>query len=164
MMLIICDKEPRMAAEYLIQHTSKNFIFKSLLELAQLISSTDISNVYKPVKQGKFLKSWIKRYTSWTFRFYGRLLVWCMENIKLQPKTTGDLWRVLEDLSQVLDRNFIPKTAIFRYKKGYESEYESNSELDIEICCQEYKKYLEYKGEQFNEKRNKNRKTMEQTS
>ena len=58
-MLIITDKNPYKAAGWLLDNTNKNFCFKQLLELSQLVSSTGISNVYKPVKQGKELQAWI---------------------------------------------------------------------------------------------------------
>lgn len=34
-MLIICDKNPYIATNYLYHHTNKNFWFKQLLELAR---------------------------------------------------------------------------------------------------------------------------------
>lgn len=149
MMLIITSVNPYMAAEFLIDNTNKNFCFKSLLEIAQLISSCGISNVYREVKQGKMLKEWIKQNVSWVYRFYCSLFLWCLKNINLKDKTKKDLLQIENDLFNHLDGNLIPKTAIWRYSKEYESEYPTNSELPIDICVEEYKKYLEWK---FNDK------------
>ena len=75
-MLIITDKKPEKAVNYLVNKTNKNFCFKQLLELAQLICSANISNVYKQVPQGKQLQEWIKENKLWTYRFYTTLLFW----------------------------------------------------------------------------------------
>ena len=147
MMLIITSVNPYMASEYLIDNTNKNFCFKSLLEIAQLISSCGISSVYREVKQGKMLKEWIKQNISWVYRFYCSLFLWCLKNINLKDKTKKDLLQIENDLFNHLDGNLIPKTAIWRYSKEYESEYPTNSELDIDLVCELYKTYLrEFKG------------------
>jgi hypothetical protein len=51
-----------------------------------------------------------------------------------------------------------PTTAIFRYVKEYSefTEYKSNAELDIDECVECYKKYVEWKEKQFNNRSNKN--------
>ena len=147
MMLIITSVNPYMASEFLIDNTNKNFCFKSLLEIAQLISSCGISSVYREVKQGKMLKEWIKQNISWVYRFYCSLFLWCLKNINLKDKTKKDLLQIENDLFNHLDGNLIPKTAIWRYSKEYESEYPTNSELDIDLVCELYKTYLrEFKG------------------
>lgn len=149
MMLIIAEKSPYKAAAWLQDNTSNNFCFKQMLELAQLICSTGISNVYKPVKQGKKIQAWILKHKLWTYRFYTALFFWCMGSVKCKPKTLKDLSDIRYDLADSLDhykRCNTPKTAIFRYKEGYASEYPSNSELPFDICTEEYKKYMtEYK-------------------
>ena len=66
MMLIIADKSPQKNFEYLVENTNKNYIFKSLLELAQLVCSCGYSEVYKPIKQGKEIQEWIKNNKLWT--------------------------------------------------------------------------------------------------
>lgn len=53
MMLIILDKNPLKSAE-LVPDKIK---FKQLIELGQLICSAGISDVYKPIKQGKELEN-----------------------------------------------------------------------------------------------------------
>ena len=149
MMLIVTDKNPYKAASWLLDNTNKNFCFKQLLELAQLVSSTGISNVYKPVKQGKELQAWILKHKLWTYRFFTALFFWCIGNVECKPKTLKDLSDIRYDLADSLDhykRCCKPKTAVFRYKEGYVSKYPSNSELPFDICVEEYKKYItEYK-------------------
>ena len=50
MMLIIADKSSQKNFEFLVENTNKNYVFKSLLELAQLVCSCGYSEVYKPIK------------------------------------------------------------------------------------------------------------------
>lgn len=145
MMLIITDKNPYKSAGWLLDNTNKNFCFKQLLELAQLICSAGISNVYKPVKQGKELQTWILKHKLWTYRFFTALYIWCTGSVKCKPKTLKDLSNIRNDLLDSLDhykRCCKPKTAIFRYKEGYNSDYVTNSELPFDICVEEYKKYI----------------------
>lgn len=148
MMLIIANKNPQRNLEYLVNNTSKNFVFKSLLELAQLICSCGYSNVYKKIKQGKEIQEWIKKNRLWTYRFYNCLWFWCAAHIKLKPKTLCDLYKIKDDLYSNIEhkkRITYPKTVIFRYKQGYKSEYITNTELPINIAVEEYKKYLNWK-------------------
>lgn len=150
MMLIITDKIPLESFNYLVENTNKSFVFKSLLELGQLICSTGISSVYKPVKQGKELQKWILNNKLWTHRYYSLLWFWCVRNINAKESTLLDLYKIRDDLYESIKckhRIRYPKTAIFRYKKGYVSRYETNSELPLDVCCEEYKKYLEWKFE-----------------
>jgi hypothetical protein len=158
--IFICDKNPYKAAEYLIEHTNKTFVFKSLLELCQLICSAGISNVFKPVKQCKALQDWIKNNLYYTFEFYEKLLVWAYFNIKMKFETGTKLKFIQNDLFQYLVQNSsnqteTPITAVFRYVKEYAefTRYSTNSELPIDMAISEYKRYLEYKEEQFNKKR-----------
>lgn len=150
MMLIICDKLPQKNFEYLVENTNKNYIFKSLLELAQLVCSCGYSEVYKPIKQGKEIQEWIKKNKLWAYRFYTCLWFWCAGHIKMKPKTLCDLYFIrnyLFDNIKHKKRITYPKTAIWRYSKEYDSEYPTNSELPIEVVCELYKKYLlEFKG------------------
>lgn len=150
MMLIIADKSPDKAVDYLVEHTNKNFVFKSLLELAQLICSCGISNVYKPVKQGKELQRWIREHIFWTYSYFSHLFIWCSENIKLKEKSKQKLLKIAKDLKSILLENRMLftiwiTTTIFRYKQGYKCEYESNSELPIDVAVNEYRKYLDWK-------------------
>ena len=148
MMLIVVDKKPNKAVDYLIKHTNKNFCFKQLLELGQLICSCGISDVYKKINQGKLLQEWIKKNKLWIYRFMTCLWIEVVKNINIKPKTMLDLYKIRQSLFDSIEhkkRITYPKTAIFRYKKGYECEYESNSELPIDVAVEEYKKYLEWK-------------------
>ena len=158
-MLVICDRKPEENALYIRKHTNKNYLFKSLLELAQLICSCGISQVYKPIKQGKELQAWILKNKLWTYRYYRSLLLLCLIDLNLKPKTAVDLKKIEYDLADSIEKKkriTYPKTAIFRYKKGYNSNYKSNSELPIEECIKEYKEYLKWKTIQgkIGEKRN----------
>ena len=149
MMLIFCDKNPFVAANYLIEHTNKNFVFKQLLELGQLVCSCGYSKVYKSVRQGKAIQEWIKKNKLWVYRFYSVLWFWCMGNTKMTSKTACDLYSIRGDLYSFMKSNrkriIYPKIAIFRYKQGYECEYESNSELPIDIAIEQYRKYIDWK-------------------
>ena len=146
MMLIIAEKNPEDNFKYITEKTNKNFVFKSFMELAQLICSSGISNIYKPVKQGKELQKWIKENPLWVFRYYSRLWFWCCAYIKMSTKTLYDTYMIKDALCELVrgkKRITYPKTAIFRYKKGYVSKYKSNSELPLEECCKAYREYIE---------------------
>ena len=55
MMFIICDKSPDKAVDWLVENTNKQFVWKQLLELCQLICSAGFSNEFRKLKQGKEL-------------------------------------------------------------------------------------------------------------
>ena len=154
-MLIICDESPVKSAAYLIKHTNKNFCFKSLLELSQLICSCEISSVYKPIKQGKELQEWIKKYHFWIITFYAQLFRYVRKNLNLKESTIIKFLKIQGDLSDYYFKNKCknrkPKTAIFRYVKEYEefTEYPTNTELPIEIAIKEYEKYVEFKKDKW---------------
>lgn len=159
MFLLILDKNPYKAAE-LIPDRLK---FKSLLELTQLLASCGITNQFKPVKQGKKICEWINRNENifFVYCYYCNLLNWCEDNIKMLPATWIKLLKTRDYLWQETRKcrtsNLPIKNAIFRYVKEYAefTEYESNSELPIDVAINEYKRYLEYKEKQFNSKRRK---------
>ena len=145
MMLIICDKNPYIATNYLYHHTNKNFWFKQLLELAQLICSCGYSDVYKPIKQGKAIQAWIKDNKEWVAAYFSDLLYcYAYHQIKMKPKTFDDLQGIYNSINDETDY-IEPKTAVFRFKQGYVCDYTTNSELPIETACNEYKKYLDWK-------------------
>ena len=56
MMLIITNKDPYKNAKYIAEHTNKNFLFKSLLELGQLVCSCGISSTFEKLIEGKKYK------------------------------------------------------------------------------------------------------------
>lgn len=148
-MLVLCSDIPKENVKYLIEHTNKNFVFKSLLEVLQLVCSAGISDVFCPLKQGKLLQKWVLEHKSWTYWYIMFLYKYCVENLNMKFETIYKFKTIIRDLHNSTDVFTIemPSHAIFRYKQGYESEYETNSELPIDICCEEYKKYLlEYKG------------------
>ena len=145
--LFIADKSPDKAVDWLVENTNKNFCFKQLLELGQLICSAGISDVYKRIKQGNVLKAWIVKNPYWTKCFFLELLVYCFYNLNLKEKTLQDLKNLYFDLSKycVKIQKFTYsdlKTAIWRYSKEYGSEYPTNSALDIDLVCELYKKYI----------------------
>ena len=149
MFLLILDKNPYKAAE-LVPDRLK---FKQLLELGQLICSAGISDVYKPINQGKELQEWVKKYQTWIFQYGSSLYTRCnfIYNLKIDTRIK------IIDILNSLDINELkkPTTAIFRYVKEYAgmTEYESNAELDIETAVNEYKHYLAWKEEQYKAKR-----------
>lgn len=145
MMLIVLDKNPVYAAE-LVPDKLK---FKQLFELGQLICGAGISDVFKPVRQGKALKEWIKSNPYWIYCYFRVLLDWACLNTKIKLETRYKLKCIKEDLWNSFEvcKHDI-QTAIFRYKKEYECNYESNAELPIDIAIKEYEKYLKWKGVQ----------------
>lgn len=147
MMLILCSDIPKKNVEYLIEHTNKSFIFKSLLEVLQLVCSAGISDVFKPLKQGRKLQEWVLEHKSWIYWYIMFLYKYCIENLNIKFETIYKFKTIIRDLHNSTDVFTIemPSHAIFRYKKGYECEYETNSELSIDIAVEEYKKYLEWK-------------------
>ena len=152
MMFLVCEKSPENNIKYLIDYTNKNYIFKNLLELCQLLAGCGITDKMKPIRQGQKIISWIKQNPCWVFSYFQGLYMWCCEHINMKLETRAKFYDIQEDL---LNYAFNYKlkygdkpitTAIFRYKQGYECEYETNSELPIDICCQQYRKYImEYK-------------------
>lgn len=149
MMLIICDKRPSYTLGYLVEKTNKNFVFKQLLELGQLICSADISKVFKPLQTGKELQQWIKDNPYWTWRYFKCLFSWCKDNINLSFDTFRKFQQIDDDLELYIYtngyRNLDIPSVIFRYKKGYECEYKTNSELPIGVGCRLYKDYIKWK-------------------
>lgn len=157
-MLIICNKNPKDAVDYLIDNTNKNFCFKQLLELGQLICSCGISFIFKPINRGKEIQRWILENPHYVYTYFLCLLLWCMEYINLEQKTVEKFNKIISDLSIYINKysllptniyerfnNIFVKTAIFRYKQGYECEYPTNSELPIDVAVEEYKKYIKWK-------------------
>ena len=148
MMIIIADKSPDKAVDWLVENTNKNFCFKQLLELGQLICSCGISNIFKPIRQGKVIQEWIEKDENifFVFRYYGFLRSWCEDNIKCLPSTFLKILTIEQHFWQYIYRKRYTekpiKTAIWRYSKEYESEYPTNSELPIEVVTELYKKYI----------------------
>ena len=87
MMLIIMDKSPEMSVLELIRYSNKQFVWKQLLELCQLICSAGYSDVFKPLKQGKELQNWVGKNITWVKAYGEALLEYCIKNIKLRFET-----------------------------------------------------------------------------
>ena len=169
MMLIICSDKPDKAVDWLVENTNKNFCFKQLLELGQLICSTYISDVYKPVKQGQELQTFIIKHIEWIYYYYACLYSKCKYlEMNMQQKTKTKIDEIMLDLFinskleakkhkkrysgyrfgfevEVLPIKYDLETAIWRYSKEYESEYPTNSELPIEVVTELYKEYIKWK-------------------
>jgi hypothetical protein len=144
-MLIVLSKWPREAAE----RVPDKIKFKQLLELGQLVCSTGISSVFKPIRQGKEVQEWIKRNPRWTFLYFENLYCSIKRQIKMSDETNKKFTKILFDLREVYNDSNTAKieTAIFRYSSQYKgTEYSSNSELPVDKAIKEYKKYLEWKG------------------
>ena len=70
MFLLILDKNPIYSAELV----PNGIVLKQVVELCQLICSAGISDVYKPIKQGKKLQEWIKKNPEWTYIYLNILM------------------------------------------------------------------------------------------
>ena len=147
MMLLILDSNPTDAG-YAIPERIRH---KQLLELMQMFSCV-VDFGYKQIPQGKELKEWISRHTAWCYAF-AKHLMFLLPYSKLSEETKNKYQCILELLRLKDQRTVIPnlKTAIFRYSSDYKgnTEYESNTELPIGVAIQEYKKYMEWKGDKW---------------
>ena len=145
MMLIILDKNPEVAAS-LVPDKIK---FKQLIELCQLVCSTGICDIFKAVHQGHELQNWIGRNMLWTYRYMTYLLYWAMANTRIKPATSLRIYKIRNAFYDAIERKKrirYPKTAVLRYRKGYECKYPTKTELPIDECISEYKKYCIWKG------------------
>ena len=157
-MLIICNKNPMEAANYLIKNTNKKFCFKQLLELGQLICSCKISSIFKPINRGKEIQEWIIENPHYTYSYFVSLLAYCKETIKMEEITYYKLRNIASDLELYIMKNSLlpknvcckfenlqPKNVVFRYKEGYISKYKTNEHIPVDEGIKEYKKYLKWK-------------------
>ena len=158
MFLLILDKNPHKAAE-LVPDRLK---FKQLLELCQLICSAGISNVFKPIKQGKELQEWIKSNSFWVLAYYNTLFTCCFLRLsmKIKEETCVKIRKISNDLD-IFQRKYSMtnniETVVFRYVKEYSkfTRYFTNCILLADVAIEEYKKYVEWK-EKIYESRRKN--------
>ena len=148
MFLLVLDEDPITSAN-LVPDKLK---FKQLIELGQLICSAGISDVYKPIRQGKEIQKWIKRHLEWVAIYYFWLKKYCVENVKGKFQTFMNIEMIYNDIyfficERQKEIKEPLKTAIFRYSKDYEdfTIFKTNSELPIKDCVKEYKKYVEWK-------------------
>ena len=159
MMFLVLDKDPTESVNYLLEHTNKKYLKKQILELMQLICSAGYSDVYKKIPQGKAIQNWIKAsnnnemyvyfYMNYAlYLLYNDIYNFIPDN---QQKIFIDYANKMDLFWDQCEENVI-KTAIFRYQKQYrETTYETNIELPIDICINEYRKYLKWKIEQNKE-------------
>ena len=150
MFLLILDKDPIKSAN-LVPNGIK---FKQLIELGQLICSAGISNVYKPIRQGKSIQQWIKRNPEWIAMYYFWLKKYCVENIKGKFQTFMNIEMIYNDIyflccERQKEIKEPLKTAIFRYSIDYshKTKHPTNTELPIDECIKESEKYINWKKE-----------------
>ena len=145
MMLLILSADPVEAAKLI----PKKIRHKQLLEIMQMISCV-VEFGYIPLSNGKRLKEWILEHAAWMYIFTKRLV----DDMKYPNEETKIKYRCLLDLLRLKDRTpIVPniKTAIFRYAKEYKGNtiYKTDEELPIDEAIEEYKKYLEWKGDKW---------------
>lgn len=144
MQLYILDKDPEKAGNLL----PDKYKFKMLIELAQMLSTVTGCGTYKPIKQGKEVQEWIKQHPKWVYEYFCNLFEWCKENINMKFGTTTRLYQIFFTFSKIyvgLKKLDAPKEAVFRYSSKYKCDYPSNSLLPIDVCVDEYNKYLMWK-------------------
>jgi hypothetical protein len=141
MFLLVLDKDPVKSAD-LVPDKLK---FKQLIELGQLICSVGISDVFKLIKQGKELQKWILKNKCWVYVYYSRLLFWAIPNVNMKIDTMAKLIEIKNNLMYSIENKNNIDTAIFRYSKDYQSDIPTNTELPIDECIEQYKKYVEWK-------------------
>ena len=148
MMLLVLHENPYEAAK-LVPFKIKH---KQLLELMQMISCV-VKFGYKNLPTGKKLKEWIQEHSAWVYT-YAKCLYMQVFDLQLEEETRVK-YKCLLDLLYLKSKKPIVisnlKSAIFRYSKEYRefTEYETNVKLPIDIVIEEYKKYMEWKGEKW---------------
>ena len=144
MFLLVLDKNPTNSA----QLVPKRYKHKQLLELMQMLSCV-VNFGYEKLPTGKEIKKWIEKNPDWTY-IYAKIL---MHELNLKEETKIKYTCLLDLLYLKCNKFIVPnaKTAIFRYVQEYSefTEYQSNSELPIDIAVKEYQKYLEYKEKEM---------------
>jgi hypothetical protein len=155
MNLFILDKDPKKSAQ-LIPDGVK---WKMLLELAQLICSAGISDVYKQMPQGKNIQQWIINNPVWTYLYFIELLWYCHKNINMSMTTiikmerikyalSGYCWEKYgrEKLEYAYDNGISATNGYFRFSDKYEiTDKEHGQLLQIDECIEEYKRYIQWK-------------------
>lgn len=164
MMFLVLAETPIGAVDYLLEHTSRKYLKVQIKELCQLICSAGYSDVYDKIPQGKEIQNWIKAgHTNelyvWYYLSYAFHMLYTpgFGNAYDVPKKQG---QIFDDFTEKITLKDWDKTnatdietAIFRYQKQYKeyTTYETNIELPIDICVNEYRKYLKWKIEQNEE-------------
>ena len=143
MQLYILDKNPIISASLV----PDKYKFKMLIELGQLLAGAGISNVYKPIKQGKELQAWVSEHRDYIYSYFNKLLRWSKSHINMSDSTVAKLEQIGLDLADSIGKvaEKEPTHAYFRYAKEYKCDVASKTLLPIDDCIAEYKKYLEWK-------------------
>lgn len=142
MQLYILDRDPVKSAQLI----PDKYKFKMLIELGQLICSAGLSDVYKPIAQGKELQQWVKENTLYIKYYFYELFIWTRENIRMSRETNSKLMKIYSDLIfESSLENCSIDSAYFRYACTYQCAIPSKTLLPIDECIRQYKKYLEWK-------------------
>jgi len=142
MQLYILDRDPVVSAQMI----PDKYKFKMLIELGQLICSACLSNVYKPIAQGKELQQWVKENNSWVYRYFAELFTWANFKINMTNLTRQKLIQMMNDLYVMCEaRKPEPIYAYFRYAQAYQCAIPSKTLLPIDECIECYKEYLIWK-------------------
>ena len=97
------------------------------------------------INRGKEIQRWILENKYYTYLYFTRLWYLCVSYTNISTDTSLKIYRIRMDLFDSMNGDDLGKqvkTGIFRYKKGYVSEFPSNTELPIRTCANEYKKYI----------------------
>jgi hypothetical protein len=118
-----------------------------LIELGQLVCSCGLSDVYKPINQGKELQVWVNTHRAYTYSYFDKLLRLSKSHVNMTEQTLSKLEQIGLDLKNSIGKVADKKLthAYFRYNKNYVCSVVSKSLLPIDDCIAEYKKYLEWK-------------------
>jgi len=118
-----------------------------LIELGQLLASAGITDVYKPIKQGKELQAWVSTHRAYIYSYFDKLLRWSKSHVNMKPETLSKLEQIGLDLKNSIGKiaEKEPTHAYFRYAKEYKCDVASKTLLPIDDCIAEYKKHLEWK-------------------
>ena len=143
MQLLILDTNPIISASLV----PNKYKFKMLIELGQLLASAGLTNVYKPIKQGKELQTWVSSHRHYTYSYFDKLFRWSKSHVNMSSETIAKLEQIQTDLLNQLGKvaEKVPTHAYFRYAKEYKCDVPSKTLLPIEDCIAEYKKYINYK-------------------
>ena len=143
MQLLILDTNPIISASLI----PDKYKFKMLIELGQLLASAGLTNVYKPIKQGKELQAWVSEHRDYTYSYFDKLLRWSKSHVNMKSETLAKLEQIQTDLFNCVYAISYkePTHAYFGYTKEYKCDIASKTLLPIDDCIAEYKKYIEWK-------------------
>ena len=140
------NSDPSLAVISLAQLTTKQFCFKQLIELGQLVCSAGISNKFKRIPQGKEIQDWIRRNPRWIADYFQGLLALVSYSTNMSTETYNKLqqifWHIYKYCLEKEMWNPSINTGIWRYKSSYVSKYPSNMELPIYEITDLYYNYI----------------------